>query len=291
MTELKGVFTAIITPFTPDGEIDYDYLSRHLQFQQASGVDGVVACGTTGEQPSLTVAERRQVLDAVSENRGRLRLIAGTGCCSTDETVELIRFAQQMAADAALVVPPYYFKPVSAQGLAAHYRAVLEAVDLPLVLYNIPVFTGVEITDELVTELSAYAHLAGIKDSSGDLQRTTDYVRNFPNLRVFCGSDHHLAGALRTGAAGGISAVGNAFPNEVAAIYRTFSTGGDLDAAQEPVARGREIVGQYAMPAALKAALELMGRGQCSVRPPLVDLTASQKADLARQLRETGLLS
>ena len=288
---LGGVIPAIITPFVEGGrQVDFTWMERHLTFLREAGVQGVLACGTTGEGPSLGLAERKQVIDACLENRGVMSVMAGTGCPSLTDTLKLSRYAVERGADVLLVVPPFYFKNPSEEGLAAYYRALLRALPAQarLALYNIPSFSAVEVTDGLLDQLSADfpQQVIGVKDSSGSLERTLAYIERHPRLATWAGDEGTAAAALRAGAFGVISALANVFPEIILDLWRAHQRGEDLARCDASIQRLKQAVRAHSPPVAVKCLLEGMrGFPPTYVRPPLMDLSSEGKASLARDVR------
>jgi 4-hydroxy-tetrahydrodipicolinate synthase len=289
----KGVYTAILTPFDENGKIDFNYLERHLRFQEANGIDGVVACGTNGEGPSLSLDERRQIINFVIQYKGNMQVIAGTGCANLPETIELSSFAAEAGADAALILPPFFYKNIEESGLVDYYNRVLNAVDLPVILYNIPLFSGIEITDNLISALidRPNFNLIGVKDTSGDIKRTKSYIVHFPKLHIFNGTDKLIKKALESGAVGTISGISNIVPKLVSRIYADYTVSKDVTSLQQQLDELIAILGKYPMFAANKFALILQGFPPTHVRPPLVDMTQDQYRQLEAKLRAYGYSS
>lgn len=296
MQVLNGVFCATLTPFvSASGPVDYEWIPAHLRFLESHGIDGVLALGTTGEGPSLGLNERRQVLDIVLRHRGNLAVIASTGCAALTETISLSRYALDEGADAILVMPPFYFKGASDRGILDYYRALCDALphDARLFLYHIPQVTAVPITPMVISGLlvSHGDMLYGIKDSSGDMLHTAGMVREFPEVRIFSGSDSHAAHALADGVAGIISALANVWPDYVHAVYAAYQNGGDVASAQECLNAARALIVNPA-PAPLKAALGWRsGLPRTSVRLPLVNLSDQETAALHATLQSAGVIA
>lgn len=294
MMNLPRVVPAAITPLSEDGSLMLDFVPQHLSYLEHRNADGVLTLGTNGEGPSLSLDERKQLIDAVVTHRGRLRVFAGTGCAALPETIELSRYAIERGADAVMIVPPFYFKDVSVEGLTAYYAAVLDALpaERKVILYNIPDTSGVEISDALVDALlERYAgRLLGIKDTSGRIERTRGYVERYPQLAVYNGSDANLAQAVGLGVAGAISGTANIFPDLIAWVFRAHETHRDIEAAQAGVDRVRTMIGRYPPQAAIKRLLHLVaGLPLTYVRPPLRDLSPGEAASLAREAAELEL--
>lgn len=286
---LQGLIVATPTPFNSEGKIDFDYVNRHLDFMREKNVNGVVPSGTNGEGCSLSVDERKSLFRAVIANKGDLSVIPGTGCASLPETVELTRAAEEMGADAALVLPPFFFKSPSVEGLYDYYSTVLQSTSLPILLYNIPQYSGIEITDELVERLLHFPNLLGIKDSSCDLFRTLKYRAHFPHLKIFVGADIMIEPTANAGVAGILSGIANAFPELIAEAIRECAAGRGHE-IQTKVNRVAEIFAAYPIFSANKYALMLRGFPPTGVRPPLVDLSDEQKRTFADALAREQLI-
>lgn len=290
MKEISGVLTAMVTPFDREGRLNLKLIPEYLAFQKAGGVEGIVPCGTNGEATSLSVDERKSVLETVLANRGDLLVVAGTGAASVTDAVELTRHASDAGADGVLVLPQFFYKNVSAQGLAAYFRRVMDASRIPVLLYNIPQQTAVPITDELLDLLRDHPRMAGIKDSAGNWERTSALIQGNPALRIFCGADELLSRALQAGGAGGISGTANGFPELVSGVKRgTAERRGEE--AQAKLDAAKNVLLQYPLIAVNKSVLAHRGVGRMHVRPPLVDLTAQQELDLITRLGNAGVLS
>jgi 4-hydroxy-tetrahydrodipicolinate synthase len=291
---LRGLSTAILTPFDAHGDLRLEHMPALLEFQRHGGVDGVVVCGTNGEGASLSVDERKQTLEAVMAHREGLLVIAATGAASITDAVELTRHAGEVGADATLILPPIFFKNPTAQGLADYYRRVLDAADLPGLLYNIPQFSAITITDELLALLADHPNLTGIKDSTGDWNSTSHFIQDYPQLRIFPGSDALLARGAAAGAAGAISGGANAFPELIVAILRAHREnphGDEAAIAQKRIHTLIGITSRYPLLATNKSVIAQRGLPRLSVRPPLVDLTPLQETRLLDELRAAGFLS
>jgi dihydrodipicolinate synthase/N-acetylneuraminate lyase len=257
---------------------------------EAAGVHGFIPAGTNGEFSSLTLEEKKRVLLSAGRAKGSLFMMAGVGSCSLPEVLELLDYAADAGADAALVVPPYYFNDVEETGIVEFYRRVLDGTDLPVFLYNIPVYSGIVITDGIIDSLLGHANLAGVKDTSGDPERTRELVNKYPHLKIFGGSDSLVGEAVSGGAAGVISGVANAFPSLLYDAWMARSSEEDVAVAADKVRSARSALTRFPWIAATKYALSLKGLPEIHVRPPLVDLTGDQKIDLEGILSELGLL-
>lgn len=278
MGEPGGVISAMLTPFVSDvGPVDYEWLPGYLRFLAQSGLHGVLALGTTGEGPSMSVAERERVLDTIMEHRGDLAVLAGTGCAALTETIALSRYAVDRGVDAVLVMPPFYIKGPSEAGILAYYRALAEALpaEARLMLYHIPQVTGVPITPKIIEGLldSHGQQFYGIKDSSGNWDHSLGLITNYPQLKIFTGSDKLISKAFANGAAGAITALSSAFPRLARAVYDAHHSGGDVAAVQARLTAVRDLIDPVNTPSALKAALSWTSDlPETSVRLPLIAL-------------------
>ncbi|CCW36562.1 dihydrodipicolinate synthase/N-acetylneuraminate lyase [Chthonomonas calidirosea] len=290
--KLRGILTAINTPFHPDGRLALEHMPALLDFQRAAGIDGVIVAGTNGEGTSLSVAERKQLLETVMAHRGDLLVVAGTGAAAVTDALDLTLHAAEVGADAVLVLPPFFFKNPTDEGVAAYFRPLLEHVDIPLLLYNIPQYSAVRITDGLMALLSDCPNLSGVKDSTGDWESSRNFIERYPHLRIFTGSDRLLARSLRHKSAGGISGAANCFPEVIVAARTAWELGDEagLDRAQKRIDALLDILHRYPPMATSKSVLAHRGLPRLSVRPPLVDLTPSQEQALLGELREAGFL-
>lgn len=293
LDRLSGLFTAIFTPLTLDGKLALEHFPALLEFQRNAGVDGVAVCGTNGEGFSLSVDERKRTIDAAISNRGTLTIIAGTGASSVTDAVDLTKYAASAGADAVLVLPPFFVKAPSDQGLADYFKAVLNAADIPVILYNIPQFTAVPITDGLLELLKGEANVAGIKDSAGDWSRTRDLIERYPHLRIYTGSDRLLADGYTHGAAGCISGGANAFPEVLAGVRNAWfadSTGALARAEQKRFDQLIDITIKYPFISSTKSIIANRGLPRLGVRPPLTVLDKEHEETLIRELKHANFL-
>lgn len=298
-SKLAGVFAASVTPFDPhSGEIDYGWITRHLAYLRSRGCDGVVPLGTNGEGPSLSVAERKAVIETVMAHADGLVVAPGTGCASLTDTAELTRFALDAGAASALVIPPFFFKNVAPAGVLAYYRRLCDKALLPgrqIMLYHFPRLSAVPIDDEVVAGLheSHPGCVAGVKDSSGDYDSVVHWNRQFPWLRVFAGSDSLASRVYAAGVAGTITAAANVVPDLLQAVRQAVLQGQDPTPAQTRLNTVRGWLERHNMHPATKFLLTMFaGLPPVAVRPPLSELTDAQRAELtalAQQfIAETG---
>ncbi len=282
MGELQGVISAMLTPFISDvGPVDYEWLPGYMRFLEAGGLHGVLALGTTGEGPSMSISERERALDIIIEHKGGMFVLAGTGCAALTETIALSNYAADRGADALLVMPPFYIKNPSDAGVLAYYRALCDSLpaETRVMLYHIPQVTGVPITAAIIEGLleTHASQFYGLKDSSGNAEHLKLLLDTFPNLRIFSGSDRLISTALRLGAAGAITALSSAFPKMARAVYDAHHAEGDVAVAQDRLTALRELVDPSITPPALKAALAWTSDlPETAVRLPLQSFSNEQ---------------
>jgi 4-hydroxy-tetrahydrodipicolinate synthase len=281
-----GAIVAIVTPFR-NGRLDAPALKKLVEFQIRNGTSGIVPCGTTGESATLSFEEHEKVIDIVLQAAGgRVPVIAGTGSNNTKEAVLLTRYAKKAGADAALVITPYYNKPTQ-KGLVAHFKAVAGEVDIPVILYNVPGRTGVNMTAETVALLSEEKNIVGVKEASGNLTQICDILRmTSPKFCVLSGDDGLYFPLLALGAKGVISVVSNVAPREMADLYEAFASG--------QTARAREIHFRLwplmqalfieTNPIPVKTAVAMMGLIREEFRLPLCGMSDANRKALAKVL-------
>ena len=297
---LQGAFTALVTPFTVDGSLDEDALRRLVRWQVLAGIDGLVPVGTTGEAPTLTPAERDRVIaitvETVAEraSRGRVPVVAGTGTNDTAATIAATRRAAELGADAALVVAPYYNRP-DGRMLEAHFRAVADEGNLPIVVYNVPSRTGTNVPADVFLRLAEHPRVIAIKEASGNLEQISRICRDRPrDVAVLAGDDAWTLPILALGGDGVVSVASNEIPGELVALCDA-ARAGDWDGARRiherwlPLFLANFVGGPNPVP--VKAALELMGLLDVdAVRLPLLPLTPESRVGLAETLRNLGLV-
>ncbi len=284
--QLAGLFTAILTPFEATGEVAYSGLPELLHWQKQSGIDGVVVSGTNGEGTSLSVEERNRLVDAALAANTGLKIIAGTGAASVKDAVVLTKHAAAAGADAALVLPPFFFKQTTEAGIVDYFERVLDAANIPMLLYHIPQFSMVPITNTVIEQLQHHPNLAGLKDSTGNWEGTVQYVNTFPHLLVFAGNDHLTHRITAAGGAGSISGTANSFPELVANVRRLYLTG-DINGsrnAQRILDEVMAILQEFPPFAVNKSVIAMRGKPVYSVRPPIKNLTEEQLNHLRSRL-------
>lgn len=294
---LTGTMTALVTPFKAgdaQAPIDEDALRAHMQAQLASGIDALVPCGTTGETPTLTIEEFQLVVRAaVEEAAGSVPVIAGTGSNNTRMTIETTRLARELGVDAALVVTPYYNKPGPAM-LEAHYRAVAADGGLPVVLYNVPGRTGINMTAATSIALSRVDGIIAVKEASGSLSQIQEilFATDSSSFSVLSGDDAIALPLYAVGGHGIISVASNVAPAEMKAIYDRF-VAGDIAGAQAANERLFPLFGALfceSNPVPAKAALHRMGRMDPTVRAPLGALKPESVEHVHSVINALGLV-
>ena len=289
----EGTYTALVTPFSADG-IDYPALRRLLDAQITAGVQGVVPCGSTGESATLSHDEHERVISAVVEHvAGRVKVIAGTGSNSTRESVRLTRWAKEHGADGALLIAPYYNKPTQ-DGLRAHYEAVADSVDLPLVVYNIPGRSAVNIAPETMAKLAEIPHIVGVKEASGSLDQVSRTVQLCGSkLTVLSGDDSLTLPIMSVGGRGVIAVVSNLVPERLIKLVNAALAGDYESARAEHYALLplMQAMGIEVNPIPVKTALAMLGRCSPELRLPLTPLREENMPALRKALQGVGLSS
>ena len=275
MTLPHGAFAPIPTPVDDRGLVEVTALQSHLAFLDEAGLDGALVLGTNGEFPSFDLGERLAVAEAAARRAGRLSLMLGVGSCALPEAVQLVRAASHFGFSSVLLPPPFYFRSAPVSGLAAFLRAVMDAAELPVLLYHIPQVTGVPITDALLDAVAGHPRFGGVKDSSGDRGEMARFSERLPDRSYLVGHDALVSEALAAGGAGSITASASVAPGLVVATQRDPSRQPELDAV-------RSLLERYGLGPAVKAVLRRRGIGAYRTRPPLVGLDD----DASRRLNE-----
>ena len=295
LSRFSGAFTATITPFTASGTVDEKNYQRFLEWQISEGVRGLVPTGTTGESPTLSHAEHDRVIDLTIEvAKNRVPVIAGCGSNSTKEAIRLTQHAKKAGADAAMLVTPYYNKPTQA-GLYAHYAAVAKAVDIPIIIYNIPGRSVVDMSVETMARLVRdFPHIIGVKDASNQLERIMHTRLAIGDKFVqFTGEDPTMASFLAHGGHGCISVVANIAPKLTSRLVEAWQKGDLNEFSQYRDALFPLSVRcfSFASPTAtVKTALAMMGKIEAEVRLPLVELDEQEQKLLTQSLQSAKLL-
>src|SRR5947207_1402257 len=293
ISNLKGCGTALVTPVKKDLSIDEGALRRFVEFQIAGGIDFLVPCGTTGESATLSDDEQRRVIEIVLEEaRGRVPVIAGAGGNNTAHVIKLARDCERIGVDGLLSVSPYYNKPMQ-EGLYQHFKAIAEATSLPIIVYNVPPRTNVNILPDTIARLAEIPNIIGVKEASGDISQIAEIItRVASEFRVFSGDDSMTLPLISLGGVGLISVAANEAPAELTAFVRAC-----LDNNREEAQRlNRELWALMkanfieTSPGPVKAALALMGKIDETYRLPMVPVTPKTKEKLRAVLVDLKLL-
>ena len=290
-TIFTGMATAMVTPMR-QGQVDYEALERFIEFQIASGINALVAVGTTGESATLSPEERRQVIRfTLEKTAGRVPVIAGTGTNNTDHALQFSKDACSDGADALLIVTPYYNKATQ-NGLIAHYTAIADAVDKPIILYNVPSRTGCNLQPATVEKLAQHENIAAIKEASGNMSQVVEVIaRCGDNIDVYSGEDALTVPMIAMGGKGTISVLSDVVPAEAAAMAKAalqgdFKTAAALQCKLLPLIN---CLFSEVNPIPVKAATAAMGYGEDSLRLPLTSMEPQNREKLFAEMRKLGV--
>jgi len=286
----SGVYTALVTPFTEGGEVDFQGLEALVEFNIAGGVDGLVPVGTTGESPTLRPEEHLRVIETVvAKAAGRCKVVAGTGANSTAEAVELTEAAKAFGIDGTLQVTPYYNKP-NASGLVQHFAAVAD-LGVPVVLYNVPGRSALEIPLEVVAELAQHPDVVSVKEAAGSVERVTQ-IKALCDIEVLSGDDALALAMIKEGACGVISVASNLIPAQVVALVHA-ALAGDMVTAEELHQKYERLFSDLFIdtnPIPIKAAMAMKSLLDETYRLPMCSTTDEKKAILKASLEAAGVL-
>ncbi len=288
----KGAIVAIVTPFK-NGKVDEEALRELIEFQIKNGTDGIVPCGTTGESPVLSHDEHDRVIEiTVDAVKKRVPVIAGTGSNSTEEALRLTKHAYDVGADGALIVCPYYNRPTQ-EGLYQHYKLIAERVPIPIIIYNIPGRTGVNMTPETLGRLAKIKNIVGVKEAAGSLQQMAEIIALCgPEFSVLSGDDFFTYPLMCLGGHGIISVVSNVAPADMAALVDSFNAG-DMKKARDLHYKMSPLISSLFIetnPTPVKAALSMMGKIQYEIRLPLCKLSDGNYDKLKKAMQNYGLI-
>ena len=288
-----GAAVAIITPMNEDGMVNYDEFAKFVDWQIENGTDAIVICGTTGESSTLEVDEHIECIRwCINYVNGRCKVIAGTGSNSTASAIEMSKEACEDGADALLLVTPYYNK-TSQRGLVAHYKAIHDATDKPLILYNVPSRTGVNILPETAAEIAKLPRVNGIKEASGNLEQVAKiHELCGDELNIWSGNDDQIVDILERGGKGVISVLSNVCPQETHDIVAKYLNG-DVDGAKDLMNKYMKLAKNLfcdVNPIPVKEAVNMIGYKAGHCRLPLIDMTDENKAMIKETLEEYGLI-
>ncbi|MEG2349113.1 MAG: 4-hydroxy-tetrahydrodipicolinate synthase [Hungatella sp.] len=295
MAVFEGAGVALITPFLPNGEVNYEKLKEILEEQIAAGTDAIIACGTTGEASTLTHAEHIEVIRFVCQvTAGRIPVIAGTGSNCTETAIYLSKEAEKAGADGILVVSPYYNKATQ-KGLIAHFTAIAHAVSIPMILYNIPGRTGVTIAPETIVALcKTVENIVGVKEASGNFSAIATLMNLADGqVDVYSGNDDQIVPLLALGGKGVISVLSNIAPKQTHEICAAYAAG-DMEKSRQLQLQAIPLINQLfceVNPIPVKAAMNRMGKEVGPMRMPLTDMEPQNLEKLAQAMKEYGILS
>jgi len=287
----NGSYVALVTPFKDNLEVDFDAYGNLIDYQIDQGTDGLVPCGCTGEAATLSHEEQKECIRfAVERTAGRAKVVAGTGSNNTREAIALTRYAAEVHCDGALLITPYYNKPTPA-GQIAHYTAVTEAVDIPIMLYNVPGRTCTKMAPQTIATLSRLPRIVAIKEACGSVDQVSQ-ILGLCDIVVLSGDDSLTLPMMAVGASGVVSVAANVAPADVAALCN-LAANGDYPAARKQhykLARLFKAMFLETNPMPVKAALSLMGLIKNNLRLPLVPLSEEYYTELKGALTELGLI-
>jgi 4-hydroxy-tetrahydrodipicolinate synthase len=290
---IKGSIVAIVTPMHADGSLDFPGLRKLIDWHIAEGIDSIVIVGTTGESSTVSVEEHCALIKAAVDHvAGRIPVIAGTGGNSTAEAIKLTEYAKEAGADAALLVVPYYNRPTQ-EGMFQHFKAIADAVDLPIILYNVPGRTVADMSNDTIARLAAIRNIVGVKDATGNIGRGLELLCMVPaDFAVYSGDDPTAMALMLCGGAGNISVTANVAPRAMHALCKA-AMAGDIATA---VAINNKVMPLHQKlfiepnPVPVKWALAEMGMMPAGLRLPLVPLSADCQASVRSALRDAGVL-
>ena len=293
MKPLVGSIVALVTPMFEDGSVDFETLRKLIDWHIAEGTDCIGVVGTTGESPTVSVNEHCDIIRvAVAHAAGRVPIMAGAGANSTREAIELTRFSKEVGADCTLQVVPYYNKP-SQEGIYQHFLAIAEAVDLPVVLYNVPGRTVADMQPETALRLATVPGIVGVKEASGDIERAAQLIKHAPaGFSIYSGDDGTAVALMLLGGHGNVSVTANVAPGAMAALCKAALAGDVKEATRihfQLLSLHKQLFCE-ASPAPTKWALEKLGRCNAALRLPITPLTAAGQASVAAAMAEAGLL-
>ena len=292
MGRFRGCGVAIATPMDEFKLVDYDTLEKHVEFLIENKADAIIACGTTGESATLSFEEKLEITQFVVEKvAGRIPVIGGSGGNTTSKVIELSNAMEKIGVEGLLIVTPYYNKTTQ-NGLYHHYKEIAEAVSLPIILYNVPSRTGLNMLPETVAQLAVIDNIVGIKEASGDISQIAEVARLCPDLDLYAGNDDQILPILSLGGVGVITAVGNLIPEDVHELVYSFfekdmARSRDLQLDMLPLIKA---IFAETSPIPVKKALEYMGFGESHTRAPLYPMEAPNRDQLKKAMKAYGVI-
>ncbi len=292
MALFTGAGVAIVTPFTEDNKLNCIKLAELIDWQIEQGTDAIIACGTTGESPTLSDEEHKQVIACTIETvNKRVPVIAGSGSNDTAYAVELSKHAEGMGVDGLLCITPYYNKPTQ-RGLIANFTAIADAVDIPIIMYNVPGRTGVNLLPETVATLAEHKNICAVKEASGNISQVAEIARLVPeDFYLYSGNDDMIVPLMSLGGSGVISVVANIAPKDTHEMAQAYLDG-DVETARNAQLKMKPLIDALfceTNPIPVKTAMNLMGLDVGQLRLPLVDMEEKNLARLKRELQAYGL--
>lgn len=284
--KIQGLFTSMITPFRKDNsKVDFDALMDLISFLGDHGCQGIIPFSSYGEFNSMSLIEKKEMLAYIMESSGDLKVVPNVGCDNFEDTLDFAHYAQGVKVDALIILPPYFYKDVEVEGLANYYKKIMDTIDIPVYLYNVPRFTGIEISDQLIDKLMETGKLAGIKDESGDISLIQHYKKKYPELNIILANDNLLYEGLLLGINCFSSGLFNTFPEIVKSVKFDFNQpkqGGKV--AQQYLNEVNSVIKSYPRISALKYTSTLRGLAGSTVRPPLTQLTPEREQMLKKEI-------
>ena len=288
---LRGCYVAIVTPFTEKGEVNEEVLRSHVEFLIGKGVAGVVPCGTTGESATLSWEEHNRIVDiAIEQAKGRVQVIAGAGSNNTAESLAAARHARERGADAILSITPYYNRPTQ-EGLYQHFAAIATQVDIPMVVYNVPSRTSVNLLPETVERLCSFKNIVAVKEASGLIVQVSEIHRRCGDqLAILSGDDPLTLPIMACGGKGVISVVANIAPEKMIAMIEAFSAGDPVKALalHEELLPLSQSMFIETNPIPVKTAMNLLGMNAGPLRLPMTSMSERNKQELTSVLQRCG---
>ena len=294
MAIFTGSGVAIVTPFTQDNAVNFDKLAELIEWQIREGTDAIIACGTTGESPTLTDDEHKKVIEcAVEVAKKRVPVIAGSGSNDTAYAVQMSIHAEHVGADALLCITPYYNKPTQ-KGLIANFTAIADAVQIPIIMYNVPGRTGVNLAPETVAKLAEHRNICGVKEASGNIAQVAEIARLVPpDFALYSGNDDMVVPLMSLGGLGVISVVANVAPKDTHLMAKSYLDG-NVKKAQELQLTMKPLIDALfyeTNPIPVKTAMNLMGLNVGGLRLPLTEMSDANVEKLKKELRAYKLMA
>ena len=290
---LKGSIVALITPFKEDGSVNLEKIGELVDWHVESGTDAILVLGTTGESPTLSSSEEEEIVStAISRANGRVPIIAGSGSNDTSKAAAKSRKFEKMGADTLLVLPPYYNK-TSRAGLIGHFTQIADAVDIPLLIYNIPGRTGINVPYDVMAELSEHRNIAGVKEASGDISLAGKFAKLIGDgFNMYSGNDDMNVPIMSLGGAGVISVLANLLPRETHEMAQAYLDG-DVKKARDIQIKYMDLINDLFIetnPIPIKEAMNMAGLGVGGYRMPLCPMADDTRAVLKREMEKLGIL-